>query len=254
MAREFHEYTTIAIHSNLASFKGWLQGHLRATIENRIHLPDNCYRGGNQHWEYVVHGRLISIKIDHKTAEDIELTFFADNPTTKVDEHIEQLVQIIQKRWSTVTLPYSFKNLVKSSVLAHILEERWQESIKTFQAEAYLSTTIILGSILEGILLYSLEQNKMQALHAEHAPENKKTRKVKALNEWTLNNMIEVAHECGWLIYDIHKYAHVLRNYRNLIHPTKQIQLGESGRVGEEVCRLSREIVAGTLSQLIKST
>jgi hypothetical protein len=90
-------------------------------------------------------------------------------------------------------------------------------------------------------------------MSAKKAPKDKKTGKPHDLDKWTLNHMIEVANECGWLSYDIQQYAHVLRNYRNLIHPQKQVQLGEKGHVGEEVCRLSREIVAGTLSQLIKN-
>jgi hypothetical protein len=45
---------------------------------------------------------------------------------------------------------------------------------------------------------------------------------VKRFREWTLNDLIEVGHQCGWIEADVRDFAAALRDYRNLVHPWEQ--------------------------------
>ncbi|GAB3434770.1 hypothetical protein GCM10027569_86230 [Flindersiella endophytica] len=38
--------------------------------------------------------------------------------------------------------------------------------------------------------------------------------------------MINVAHEDGWIQIDAKEFAHVVRDYRNLVHPRHQLSKG----------------------------
>jgi len=58
------------------------------------------------------------------------------------------------------------------------------------------------------------------------SPKDKDTGKVKKLHEWTLSNLIDVAHDIGIIGLDIKKYGHSLRDFRNYIHPYQQMSTG----------------------------
>ena len=45
-------------------------------------------------------------------------------------------------------------------------------------------------------------------------------------HEWSLNSFIDVAYECGLIGLDVKKYSHVLRDFRNYIHPFQQASSG----------------------------
>ena len=44
----------------------------------------------------------------------------------------------------------------------------------------------------------------------------------KQLLEWRLKDYIDVAHEMGWISQTGKDVGHVLRDYRNFIHPYKE--------------------------------
>lgn len=81
----------------------------------------------------------------------------------------------------------------------------------------------MIGSILEGILLGVATAYPKQFNQAKSAPRDKTSGKVRAFPEWTLNNMIDVATEIGVLKQDIQKFSHVVRDFRNYIHPYQQM-------------------------------
>ena len=78
-----------------------------------------------------------------------------------------------------------------------------------------------MGSILEGVLLAIVQMYPRKANQAPSAPKDNNG-KVRQFGEWNLNNLINVAHDCGWLQLDVKKFSHTLREYRNLIHPWEQ--------------------------------
>ena len=67
----------------------------------------------------------------------------------------------------------------------------------------------------------TMQKKPQTANSASNAP--KKDGKVKHFADWTLNDMIEVAHEIGWIQLDVKKFSHALRDFRNIIHPYQQL-------------------------------
>ena len=107
-----------------------------------------------------------------------------------------------------------------------ILKNRWDEAQHCGKTEAYLSAIIIMGSILEGLLLGVFEQYPAEANKCANAPKDLKTKKIKKFSDWKLAEMIDVAHQIGWINTDVQKFSHALRDFRNLIHPYQQMTTG----------------------------
>jgi len=115
-----------------------------------------------------------------------------------------------------------FNSLVSDPVLQIALRFRWTEADKDYQAGAYLSTIIMLGSILEAVLLSIAKDRRAVAGRATSAP--KVRSKVPQVEDWKLADLINVARECGWMGGAGKDFAPVLRDYRNYIHPNKQAE------------------------------
>ena len=72
--------------------------------------------------------------------------------------------------------------------------------------------------LLGTALMYPQQFNQ-----APSAPKEKDTGKVRKFPDWTLNNFIDVASEVGLLKQDVKKFSHVVRDFRNYIHPYEQM-------------------------------
>ncbi len=107
--------------------------------------------------------------------------------------------------------------------LGEILKNRWEESQRCVDADAHLSATIIMGSMLEGLLLGVCQRDPVTANRCSSAPRDPNTDKVKNFTSWKLSEMIDVAYQVGWLGLDVKKFSHSLREFRNLIHPYEQM-------------------------------
>lgn len=107
--------------------------------------------------------------------------------------------------------------------VSEILKYRLKEIEICVKNDAPLSSIILIGSILEGILLGTASLHPEDFNSSEIAPKNKEGR-VRKLADWTLNNYIDVATDIGFLKDDVKKFSHSLREYRNYIHPYLQMQ------------------------------
>lgn len=107
--------------------------------------------------------------------------------------------------------------------MGEILADRWNEAQKCLDSKAYLAATIIMGSLLEGMLLAVIRIFPKEANTAKAAPRDTKTGSAKHIAEWSLSDMINVAHELEWIGLDVKKFSHSLREFRNLIHPYEQM-------------------------------
>lgn len=136
---------------------------------------------------------------------------------------------------------FDFVELVQDQNLAEVLAQRWRESLRTFEAEAYLSTIVLLGSILEGVLLDKIQNHPEQANQSKSAPKISFCR-------WTFRDLIVVAHECGWLDRDVKDYSETLRDYRNFIHPREQLRYQSYPDAG--TCKVARTVVEAALDDL----
>lgn len=124
--------------------------------------------------------------------------------------------------------PPDFSNLIKDEKMKGILLNRWNECIRCLNVDAPLSSTVMMGGMLEAILLAKINSctDKSKIFKAKAAPIDKKTTKVYPLQEWTLRNYIDVSHELGWISQSTKDIGEVLRDYRNYIHPYKELSHG----------------------------
>lgn len=49
---------------------------------------------------------------------------------------------------------------------------------------------------------------------------------IRSLNEWTLNNFIDVSYDVEFLEKDVKKFSHALRDFRNYIRLYWQMSIG----------------------------
>ena len=90
-----------------------------------------------------------------------------------------------------------------------------------FKGSAPLAAVFLSGSTLEGLLLKTATKKPEAFNKAEAAPKHRDG-KVKQFHDWALNDLINVAFEAGMIGLDVKKYSHVLRDFRNYIHPYEQ--------------------------------
>jgi hypothetical protein len=87
----------------------------------------------------------------------------------------------------------------------------------------------MIGGLLEGLLLARVnrENNKTPIFTAGASPKDKQN-KTLPLKDWTLQDYIAVAHELKWITVAAKDVGVVLRDYRNYIHPQKELSHGVS--------------------------
>ena len=126
---------------------------------------------------------------------------------------------------TTDTAP-KFDPLISDPKMQGILTKRWQECSVCVKSGAPLAATVMMGGLLEGLLLAKINQlsNKTSVFSAAATPMDPKT--GKQLKEWTLKNYIDVAHELGWITKTTKDIGEVVRDYRNFIHPQKELSHG----------------------------
>lgn len=148
--------------------------------------------------------------------------------------------------------PPSFSTLVPSAAMQLILQRRWSECSKCVAAGAPLAATVMMGGLLEALLLARLhrEANKSLVFKAVSAPKDRLTGKTLQLQEWTLRHYIDVAHELGWISTSAKDVGEVVRDYRNYIHPQKELSHGIELRDGD--AELFWEIAKGITRQLLR--
>jgi len=116
-----------------------------------------------------------------------------------------------------VHLQRELGSFIQDPRLAAILRQRLDEVHTCREHGACLATIILLGSILEGALLDVATRFVEAAMRSSRAPAD--GRKV---NRWSLSELIDVGHERGWIQSDVQRFSHVLRDYRNFVHPREQ--------------------------------
>jgi hypothetical protein len=163
------------------------------------------------------------------------------------EDYGQDLLEAVRTTWQASPSLPGFVRVLGDEDLATVLKLRWEESTRALTAEAYLAATILLGSILEGVLLAYVQQHPAEANQAAPAP--KKDGKVRPFSEWTLNHLIEVAHHCGWIGTQVKDFSGVLRDYRNLIHPREQVAKGVYPDAS--TCKMAQLIVEMAVSHLL---
>jgi hypothetical protein len=120
--------------------------------------------------------------------------------------------------------PPSFTK-VPDPVMQQVLIRRWNECVICLNAGAPMAATVMMGGLLESLFLARVnrEPNQRPIFTANAAPKDSRTSNPKSLREWGLADYIAVAHELGWISQAANDVSDVLRDYRNYIHPQKEL-------------------------------
>lgn len=119
----------------------------------------------------------------------------------------------------------NFSKLISDEKMQNILKNRWTEIERCLSVDASLAATVMMGGILEGLLMARVNSfsdiNKL--FKCNSIPSDSTTKKKLPLSKWTLKIYIDVAYEMGWIGNVAKQIGEVLRDYRNYIHPQKEL-------------------------------
>lgn len=152
---------------------------------------------------------------------------------------------------SSSDAPPVFAALIGDPAMQTILTRRWQECVACIEARAPLAATVMMGGILEGLLLARINQltDKSPVFSASAAP--RKNGKTLPLKDWALKNYVDVAHELGWISKAAKDIGEVVRDYRNYIHPQKELSHGI--QISSEDARMMWEVAKSVTRQILET-
>jgi hypothetical protein len=130
------------------------------------------------------------------------------------------------------------------------IDKRWREAQKCVHIAAYTSAIILMGSILEGLLLARAQLSVSIAYKSPHSPKDKDGKPI-AIQNWTLNTLIEVAADVGWIKTDRGKFSHALRESRNVVHPWQAVM--SRANFDDSTCKTSWSVLDASVVDLIAS-
>jgi hypothetical protein len=198
-------------------------------LDPRDFLPDSRY-------EFVVARLDLELWLNQRKPGDTGsfVNQFNQEPQSRgaIRSLLKRIVAVLDKYggegWRAQTRSFSF---IKDDDLRQIIERDYKELVLVlFPGGAWKSTVIMAGSILEAILfdvLASDPATKTKALASGAAPKG-------PMEDWRLEYLIKVASDVGALpAKRAMTFDQVLRDYRNFVHPKKEIKSGHPCREGE---------------------
>lgn len=129
---------------------------------------------------------------------------------------------------NTDDLAPDFSPLAGNQEMRDILTRRWNECVKCVKADAHLAAIVMMGGLLEALFVARANKmpDKTQLTSATNAPKDKVTGKTTNYQEWMLDSYIKVGFELKWITESAKDVADILKEYRNFIHPAKELRYG----------------------------
>ena len=188
---------------------------------------------------------------DRATARSTYVTRLKELREALIALRKEGLAASVIRAGTTDQAP-DFSTLTSDPKMQEILVDRWSECVQCIKAEAPLSATVMMGGLLETLLLgrENRESDKSPVFRAKSAPKDK-SGKIKTLGEWMLKDYIGVAHDLKWITVSAKEIAEVLRDFRNYIHPHKQLAHGV--QLSGDDAKLFWEVSKSIAVQVLKS-
>lgn len=143
----------------------------------------------------------------------------------------------------------NFRHLGLNQNLIDLLKNRWIETQICLDSEAYLASIILMGSLLEGVLLTMLKKYPALTNQANKSPKDPSSGKVKPFLKWSLWNMIEVGSEVKWIKSDRAAFSHIVREFRNLVHPNEQVK--EQLFPDKSTCDIRWRVITATCTDIV---
>ncbi|BBN97134.1 hypothetical protein GCM10008960_41890 [Deinococcus sedimenti] len=145
----------------------------------------------------------------------------------------------------------AFHALTRNPQLADLLEDRWNEAELLARTPAHRMALIAYGAVLEGALLAAVQDDPRVANIQVATPKERDSGKPKPFHDWTLTDLIQVAEQAGWLHRARGKLGHVVRDFRNYVHPREELRQQTSIDLG--VVHVSREGVWFCVDDLVRA-
>ncbi len=123
-----------------------------------------------------------------------------------------------------------FSVLISDPAMISIIHKRWAEIEICLKYKAPLASTVMMGGLLESVLMAKINKfdDKSIPFKQKSTPKDNKTNKQKRLGEWTLKDYIDVLSEIKIITKPTAAFSRLIRDYRNYIHPEKELRMGES--------------------------
>ncbi len=141
-------------------------------------------------------------------------------------------------------------SLLGSPELVAFLERDLREAVIALATQSYKSVLVSCGSIAEAILMDRLTARRDSAIKSLErilAQAGKKiTTKDKHIDRWSLDRLLDVAHEENIVSKNLYHWGHGIRGFRNLVHP------GVEQRRTVEVSQSNAEIAWSVVKRLLK--
>jgi hypothetical protein len=131
--------------------------------------------------------------------------------------------------------------------MADIIKSRLQETHKSLEVGAYLGVIFLCGSVLEGVLL-SVAKEYPEKFNRSTCSPKTPDGKSKPFNNWSLAQLINTSYEVGLLKLDVKQFSHVLRDFRNFIHPYEQMKSQFSP--DEDTAKICFQVLKAALTNL----
>lgn len=112
-------------------------------------------------------------------------------------------------------------DFIQRKELIPVLVRDYTEVVTCIKSACWKSAIILCGSAIEAVLYDLLKQNESVALSSKAAQKYKGS--VSPLEEWKLNSLINTASELSLVSKGVEGLSHTAREFRNLIHPLKEI-------------------------------
>lgn len=168
----------------------------------------------------------------------VEPFLVKEGPDFNIEDETSDLKPLTAPEFDMLNLPTG---------LDKVLEKRWEEIQKCIDGDACTASVILMGSLLEGFLLGIMLQYPELANDARNAPIYK-NKKIKKFPDWSLSEMIDVAYTIGWIELDVKKFSHVLREFRNIIHPHEQLKNNNYPNI--DTCNISWLVVQAACNDI----
>lgn len=138
-----------------------------------------------------------------------------------------EVIQSPPEEANSAEVAPDFSQIVRDADMQQILARRWSETVICVGAGAPLAATVMMGAILEALLLSRANQlaDKRPLFRAKATPKDRSSKPI-PLGDWTLKNYLEVGYELGWIRRPARDVGTLLRDYRNYIHPAKELSHG----------------------------
>ncbi|MFJ9899780.1 DUF4145 domain-containing protein [Streptomyces sp. NPDC091280] len=111
-----------------------------------------------------------------------------------------------------VELRAAMTDLISDQQMAGLLQHRLDEAHTCYANGAHVAAIIMLGSLLEGVMVHVVLERDASLL-GNKTPDNV-----------SLDTLIKICHNAGWIGADVERFVHELRKYRNFVHPSAEIR------------------------------